>query len=88
MLRIRLRRVGGTNAPSYRIVVSASARTPRGSQLVDELGFYDPTRSPVLLKVDTAKAQSWIAKGAQASATVKRILKSAAAPAVVAAPAA
>ncbi len=73
MLKIRLRRVGGTNAPAYRIVVSDSTKTPT-AQVVEELGHYDPTKNPPLLKVDREKAQVWIGKGAQASPTVRRLL--------------
>ena len=45
MLKIRLRRVGGTNAPAYRIVVSDGRRTPT-AKIVEELGSYDPTKNP------------------------------------------
>jgi small subunit ribosomal protein S16 len=74
MLRIRLRRVGGTNAPAYRIVVSDGARTPT-AKVVEELGYYDPTKNPPLLKVDIEKANAWIAKGATPSDTIRKILK-------------
>lgn len=73
MLRIRLRRVGGTNAPAYRIVVSDGRRTPT-AKIVEELGSYDPTKNPPYLTFDREKAQGWIKKGASASDTVKRLL--------------
>jgi small subunit ribosomal protein S16 len=73
MLKIRLRRVGGTNAPAYRIVVSDSQRTPTATVL-EELGYYDPTKNPPLLEVDTEKAKAWMAKGATASTTVQKLL--------------
>jgi small subunit ribosomal protein S16 len=73
MLKIRLRRVGGTNAPAYRIVVSDSQRTPT-AKVLEELGYYDPTKNPPLLDVDVEKAKVWIAKGATASETVQKIL--------------
>ena len=60
MLKIRLRRVGGTNAPAYRIVVSDGRRTPT-AKIVEELGHYDPTKSPSLLDFDRDKAMAWIA---------------------------
>jgi small subunit ribosomal protein S16 len=77
MLRIRLRRVGGTNAPAYRIVVSDGHRTPT-AKVGEELGHYDPTKNPPLLKVNREKAAAWIAKGATASETVRKLLKPAA----------
>ena len=73
MLKIRLRRVGGTNAPAYRIVVSDSRRTPT-AKVVEELGHYDPTRNPPTLTLDREKAKAWIAKGAASSETVKKLI--------------
>jgi small subunit ribosomal protein S16 len=73
MLKIRLRRVGGTNAPAYRIVVSDGRRTPT-AKVVEELGHYDPTKNPPLLKLDREKAKAWIAKGAAASDTVRKLI--------------
>jgi small subunit ribosomal protein S16 len=73
MLKIRLRRTGGTNAPAYRIVVSDSRRTPT-AEVIEELGYYDPTKNPPLLQLDGDKAKSWIAKGATASDTVQKLL--------------
>jgi small subunit ribosomal protein S16 len=73
MVKIRLRRAGGKNAPAYRIVVSESERVPT-AKVVAELGYYDPTKNPTLLKFDGDKAREWIAKGAQITPTVKRLL--------------
>jgi small subunit ribosomal protein S16 len=73
MLKIRLRRTGGTNAPAYRIVVSDSRRTPT-AKVLEELGYYDPTKNPPLLNLDTEKAKIWLAKGATASETVQKLL--------------
>ena len=73
MLKIRLRRVGGTNAPAYRIVVSDSRRTPT-AKIVEELGHFDPTKNPPIVDFDRDKAKAWIAKGAAASETVKRLI--------------
>ena len=73
-VKIRLRRMGGKNAPFYRIVV-ADSRYPRDGRFVEELGYYDPTKSPSVVKVDAEKAKEWIGKGAQPTDTVKVILK-------------
>lgn len=73
MLKIRLRRVGGTNAPAYRIVVSDGRLTPT-AKIVEELGTYDPTKNPPTYKVNADRAKHWIGKGARASETVKRLL--------------
>ena len=73
-VKIRLRRMGAKKAPFYRLVV-ADSRYPRDGRFIEELGYYDPTKDPVVLKVDDEKAKSWIAKGAQPTDTVKAILK-------------
>ncbi len=73
MLKIRLRRVGGTNAPAYRIVVSDGRLTPT-AKVVEELGYYDPTKNPPLEHFDAERAKAWIAKGARASETVRRLI--------------
>ncbi len=74
MVKIRLKRLGAKKAPFYRIVV-ADSRTPRDGKAIDELGYYDPTKEPAVLKVDVEKAQKWIKTGAQPSETVKTLLK-------------
>ena len=73
-VKIRLRRMGAKKAPFYRVVV-ADSRYPRDGRFIEELGYYDPTKEPVVLKIDDEKAKSWIAKGAQTTDTVKALLK-------------
>ena len=73
-VKIRLRRMGAKKAPFYRIVV-ADSRYPRDGRFIEELGYYDQTKEPSVLKVDDEKAKSWIANGAQPTDTVKAILK-------------
>ena len=73
-VKIRLRRMGAKKAPFYRIVV-ADSRYPRDGRFIEELGYYDPTKEPSVVKVDAEKAKSWIGKGAQPTDTVKALLK-------------
>lgn len=73
-VKIRLRRIGAKKAPFYRIVV-ADSRYPRDGRFIEELGYYDPTKEPTVIKVDGEKAKKWIANGAQPTETVKKILK-------------
>ena len=73
-VKIRLRRMGANKAHFYRIVV-ADSRYPRDGRFIEELGYYDPTKEPSVLKVDDEKAKSWIANGAQPTDTVKALLK-------------
>jgi small subunit ribosomal protein S16 len=74
LLSIRLRRMGARNNPFYRVVVSDSRNTPTASSL-EEIGYYDVTKNPAQVTIDTARADHWISRGAQASPTVKRLLK-------------
>lgn len=77
MVKMRLKRMGSKGAPFYRIVV-ADARAPRDGRFIEEVGFYDPTKDPSVIKVDQELAQKWIANGAQPTETVKKLLKIAA----------
>ncbi|MEA4970936.1 MAG: 30S ribosomal protein S16 [Candidatus Pelethousia sp.] len=74
MLKIRLRRMGAKKAPFYRIVV-ADSRAPRDGAFVEELGYYDPTKSPIELNVNNEKAAEWLKSGAQPTETVRALLK-------------
>ena len=73
-VKIRLRRIGAKKDPFYRIVV-ADSRYPRDGRFIEELGYYDPTKEPRVVKVDAEKAKKWIANGAQPTDTVKVLLK-------------
>ncbi len=73
-VKIRLRRMGAKKAPFYRIVV-ADSRYPRDGRFIEEVGYYDPTKNPSVVKVDADKAKKWISTGAQPTDTVKAIFK-------------
>lgn len=73
-VKIRLRRMGAKKAPFYRVVV-ADSRFPRDGRFIEEIGYYDPTKDPVVVKIDGEKAKAWIANGAQPTDTVKALLK-------------
>ena len=75
-VRIRLKRLGAKKAPFYRIVV-ADSRSARNSKSIDEIGYYDPTTEPVVLKVDNEAAKKWLNNGAQPSETAKALWKKA-----------
>ena len=73
-VKIRLRRMGAKKAPFYRIVV-ADSRSPRDGRFIEEVGYYDPTKEPSVIKIDEEKAKTWLANGAQPTDTVKALLK-------------
>jgi small subunit ribosomal protein S16 len=74
MVKIRLRRIGAKKSPFYRVIV-ADERSPRDGRFIEEIGYYNPLKNPAEIKIDTAKAAEWIAKGAQPTETVKSLLK-------------
>jgi len=78
MVKIRLRRMGATKAPYYRIVI-ADSRYPRDGRFIEEIGTYDPRNEQAPVKVDAERAQYWVKSGAQPTDTVKALLKKAAA---------
>ncbi len=73
-VKIRLTRQGKKKAPTYRVVVS-DIRSPRDGRFIEELGYYDPTQDPSVVKIDTAKAAEWIKNGAKPTDTVAKLLK-------------
>jgi small subunit ribosomal protein S16 len=74
-VHIRLARAGSKKLPFYRIV-AADQRAPRGGRFLERLGTWDPLRKELVLKRD--RVDHWIGHGAQASATVDRLIKKAA----------
>ena len=74
MVKIRLRRIGAKKAPFYRVVV-ADSRYARDGRFIEEIGFYDPTQEPSVVKLDAEKAKQWLASGAQPTDTVRVLLK-------------
>ncbi len=75
-VKIRLRRMGAKKAPFYRVVV-ADSRYPRDGRFIEEIGYYNPMEKPAVIKIDTEKADKWIANGALPTDTVKSLLKKA-----------
>ena len=71
---IRLRRMGSSRRPAYRVVV-ADSRSPRDGRFIEVIGHYNPLTQPPTVKIDRAKAREWISKGAQPSNTVKRLIE-------------
>ena len=69
MLKIKLTRLGKKKEPRYRIVVN-ERRDKRDGEYLACVGYYHPAESPKQLKIDLAAYESWLAKGAQPTATV------------------
>lgn len=73
-VKIRLKRVGKTKAPSYRVVV-ADARSPRDGRIIENIGWYNPLVEPSAIKIDEEKALYWLKVGAQPTESVTSLLK-------------
>jgi small subunit ribosomal protein S16 len=75
-LKIRLSRSGAKKRPFYRIVV-ADARMPRDGRFVEKIGTFDPVKAKddaTRVVLDVEKAKAWLAKGAQPTDRVLRLL--------------
>ncbi len=73
-VKIRLKRRGMKNAPSYRVVV-ADSRAPRDGRIIENLGWYNPLVDPSMIKIDEEKALAWLKNGAQPTESAALLLK-------------
>ncbi|MBV1704304.1 MAG: 30S ribosomal protein S16 [Hyphomicrobiales bacterium] len=75
-LKIRLSRWGAKKHPHYRIVI-ADARAPRDGRFIEKIGTFDPLKKrddAARLSLDVEKTKEWLAKGAQPTDRVLRLL--------------
>ena len=75
-VRIRLTRVGSKKNPIYRVVV-ADSRSPRDGRFIEIVGRYNPQTDPSTIDLDSDKVKDWLAKGAQPSQPVARLIRAA-----------
>ena len=73
-VRMRLRRVGSSKNPIWRVVV-ADKRAPRDGRTIETIGHYNPQTEPSTIEVDEERARHWLDHGAQPTATVARLLR-------------
>ena len=74
--KIRLARAGAKKRPFYQIVV-ADERSRRDGSFIENVGTYDPTYNPAVVKLTNDKVSAWLSKGAQPTDTVRQLLKNA-----------
>ena len=74
MVRIRLRRVGLKNQPSYRIVVQ-DKEMPRDGRFLEIVGFYNPRTQPGTINIQEDRVFDWMSKGALPTESVAQIFK-------------
>jgi small subunit ribosomal protein S16 len=73
-VKLRLRRMGNTNRPFYR-VVAIDSRHRRDGRAIQELGWYDPLQKPMALKLEEEPILEWLRRGAEPSATVRELMR-------------
>ncbi|HEV7773491.1 MAG TPA: 30S ribosomal protein S16 [Conexibacter sp.] len=73
-VRLRLTRVGGRKNPIWR-VVAADQRSKRDGRVLETIGHYNAQTQPSTIVLDEERVRHWLARGAQPSETVSKLLK-------------
>ena len=73
-VRLRLTRVGGKKDPIWRVVV-ADQRSPRDGRIIETVGRYNPQADPSTIVIDEDRVRAWLARGAQPTGTVRKLLR-------------
>ena len=72
-VRVRLTRVGGRKNPIWRVVV-ADQRSPRDGRVIETIGRYNAQVEPSEIRLDEERLRHWLARGAQPTNTVKKLM--------------
>jgi small subunit ribosomal protein S16 len=73
-VKMRLTRVGSKKNPIYRVVI-ADSRSPRDGKFIEIVGRYNPQTDPSTIELKEDKVREWLAKGAQPTDSVRKLLK-------------
>jgi len=73
-VRLRLTRVGGRKNPIWR-VVAADQRSKRDGRVLETIGQYNAQTQPSTIVLDEERVRHWLARGAQPTETVSKLLK-------------
>jgi len=73
-VRLRLTRVGGRKNPIWRVVV-ADQRSKRDGRVIETVGHYNAQTEPSTIVLDETRVKDWLARGAQPTDTVKKLLR-------------
>jgi small subunit ribosomal protein S16 len=76
MVTIRLTRRGARNQPYYHVVVT-DHRKRQGGKSLELVGFFNPVarKSEPKIRLDLARIDFWVSKGAQQSERVVSLIK-------------
>ncbi|MBI2915797.1 MAG: 30S ribosomal protein S16 [Elusimicrobia bacterium] len=72
-VRLRLKRIGMTKQPYYRLV-AVDRRTARGGSEIEILGHYDPSHKQNNVTLKSERIQYWLSCGALPTETVQSLL--------------
>jgi len=73
LVKIRLKRMGTTKRPFYRLVV-ADSRSPRDGRFIESLGYYDPLPRPAKVSIDAERVREWLRRGARPTDSARDLL--------------
>lgn len=74
MLKIKLDRIGKKGQPQYHIVV-VEDKTNSGTRPTAQIGYYNPLSPTKEFRLDSKAYDSWVAKGARPTDTVRSLVK-------------
>ena len=66
--------MGGKKDPIWRVVV-ADQRSPRDGRIIETVGQYNAQTNPSTIRIDEERVRNWLAKGAQPTDTVRKLLR-------------
>ena len=55
-------------------VVAVDRHSPRDGKFIEVIGHYNPLTDPATVDINEEKALKWLARGAQPSETVRKLL--------------
>ncbi|TSC63065.1 MAG: small subunit ribosomal protein S16 [Parcubacteria group bacterium Greene0416_14] len=74
MLKVRLKRVGRKNDPSFRLILTESTSGPKSGRVIETFGSYNPHEGQEKASINGERILYWVSKGAQVSPTVHNML--------------
>jgi small subunit ribosomal protein S16 len=73
-VRIRMQKLGDPAQKNFNWrIVAIPKQSPRDGRVLEILGHYDPAKKPAVYKLDVAKVEAWIKKGALMTDTVRSL---------------
>jgi small subunit ribosomal protein S16 len=73
-VRLRLTRIGSRKNPVWRVVV-ADQRSKRDGRVIEIVGHYNAQTNPSTITLDEERVRDWLARGAQPTNTVSKLLR-------------